>query len=505
LRLHHISGDEVVFLYDHTLGDPPRVGDSYYVRETGADQALVVQIVALETFNYPSLAEVLMRQIMEDSYGEGHVQAFVTPANAPQVENLGQAKAKIRRRILPSGEWGIWNGYLPSRNVEVNRVQDEELFQSCGLLDPNYPLALGTTLDERTFSIAGRNFEKINVITALKGMGKSHLAKVVILQLIQQGMVSVVFDVNREYNGLPSLVQDEDGDVSNPGTIVLSASQNFRVTIEDFGRRAFIRLFEQFSPTENTRNIFELQVNLAFDQLERIDLANQQVDASRRQPRPFINIEFIRTRFPAPPRTHEAVYRAIMDKLDIIQGLNLFAERVNEASSFSSAYNLCALRGGALVVDLAPLTSRFARETFVGATLDMVERMAATSPKLPFVFFEEAHLYASGERIDNLVTRARHLGITSTFVTNMVTHLNETVLRQVDNLFLLYLPHKDDIRHVAKSATTDEETVTAFAQRIERHHAMVVGTATRNYPIVFHVSTPDGVNMAGQTRYAFPE
>lgn len=156
------------------------------------------------------------------------------------------------------------------------------------------------------------------------------------------------------------------------------------------------------------------------------------------------------------------------------------------------------------MVDLAPLNSAFARETFVGATLDMLERAATMSPRLPFVFFEEAHLYTAGSRIDNLVTRARHLGIMSTFVTNLVTQLNETVLRQVDNLFLLYLPHKDDVRHVAKSATTDEETVAAFAQRIERYHAMVVGAATSQYPIVFRVAAPEGVETAGETRFAFP-
>jgi DNA helicase HerA-like ATPase len=194
-----------------------------------------------------------------------------------------------------------------------------------------------------------------------------------------------------------------------------------------------------------------------------------------------------------------------MDRLDQIEALNLFARTEQEGRSFSEQYRLCAQRGRALVIDLAPLTSSFARETFVGASLDMVESVALTSSRLPFVFFEEAHLYASGERIGNLVTRARHLGITSTFVTNMVTQLDETVLRQADNLFLLYLPHKDDVRHVAKSATTDEETVSAFAQRIERYHAMVVGTATAQYPIVFRVETLEGVDMAGETRFAFPE
>ncbi len=167
MRLHHISGDEVVFLYDHSRGAKPRVGDSYYVREVGGDEALVVQMVALETFNFPSLGEVLMRQIMEESYGPGQVQTFVAPANAPQVENLGQAQAKIRRRRLPNGEWGIWNGWLPSRNVEIRRVEDEEVLRCCGLLAPKHALRVGTTLDGREFAIEGRAFEKINVITAL--------------------------------------------------------------------------------------------------------------------------------------------------------------------------------------------------------------------------------------------------------------------------------------------------------------------------------------------------
>lgn len=506
MRLHHISGDEIVFVYDHSQDNVLRVGDSYYVREAGGKEALIVQIVALETFNYPSLGEVVMRQIMEESYGPKRVQTFAESSNAPQVDNLGQATAKIRRRTLPDGEWGIWNGWLPSRNVQITRVEDEELLQRCGLLKPNHPLNVGYTLDGRPFAIPGRAFEKINVITALKGMGKSHLAKVLILQLINKGMACVVFDINREYNRLPALEEDSDGQVTQPGTIVLTAARNFRVSIEGFGRRAFIRLFEEYNPAENTRNVFELRVNQAFDRLQQIDDGNRREEnPERRQPRPFFNIELMRSLFPAN-NTNDFVRSAIMDRLDLMEGLNLFAETEGEGLSFVQQYERCAESGGALVIDLAPLTSRFARETFVGATLDMVEQVAATMPwRLPFVFFEEAHLYAAGGRIDNLVTRARHLGITSTFVTNMVTHLNETILRQVDNLFLLYLPYKDDVRHVAKSATTDEETVAAFAQRIERYHAMVVGNATAQYPLVFRVDSPKDIEMAGETRYAFPE
>src|SRR5689334_20743321 len=106
MRLHHIEGDEVIFLYDHSQQSSPRVGDSYLVREVGgAGEALVTQIVSLETFEYPSLNEVLMRQMMEASYGPGQVQTFAQTPNTPRVENLGEARAKIRRRQTPAGDW----------------------------------------------------------------------------------------------------------------------------------------------------------------------------------------------------------------------------------------------------------------------------------------------------------------------------------------------------------------------------------------------------------------
>jgi hypothetical protein len=40
--------------------------------------------------------------------------------------------------------------------------------------------------------------------------------------------------------------------------------------------------------------------------------------------------------------------------------------------------------------------------------------------------------------------------------------LDETVLRQTDNLLLAHLPFDNDVRHVGKSAMTDQETMSAF-------------------------------------------
>jgi DNA helicase HerA-like ATPase len=123
--------------------------------------------------------------------------------------------------------------------------------------------------------------------------------------------------------------------------------------------------------------------------------------------------------------------------------------------------------------------------------------------RYPFIFFEEAHLYVSRKSIDYIVTRARHLGMTSFFVTNMIHGLDETILRQADNLFLLRIPFDDDVRHVSRGAATDYETMAAFVRRLRQHHALVIGNVTAHYPLMFKVDPLAGINTAGETRYFF--
>jgi uncharacterized protein len=448
MRLERISGSSVSFFFDHQKGEKPRVGDSYYVREVGTQEALVAQVMTLET---------------------------TVPQGRPEA-SIDQALAKVRRHVV-DGAWLTWNGWIPTGEIEIVRVEDQELLSRCGLLDPRHPLRIGSTLDGEDLAIEGRLFEKVNIITALKGMGKSHLAKVLILQLIERGMPCVVFDINKEYGRLP-------------GAEVLSAGGNFKLAVKDFGLAGLIDLFQHFGATEKILNEFERLVAEIFERLEDDPSADR-----------FLTIGDIREPFRTGNDTMNSWTRRLLDQID---GLDLFADTKEEGEVFRHRYDQIEAQGGCLVIDLTRLPSTFGREAFVGATLRMVETRAEVSTKPPFVFFEEAHLYTARERIENLVTRARHLGVTCTFVTNMVTELNETVLRQVDNLFLLYLPHRDDVRYVAKSATVDPETIEAFAQRLDQHHALVVGTASGSFPIVFKVADREDVQMAGATKWAFP-
>lgn len=121
--------------------------------------------------------------------------------------------------------------------------------------------------------------------------------------------------------------------------------------------------------------------------------------------------------------------------------------------------------------------------------------------RFPFVFFEEAHFYVSETAIVNLITRGRHIGIASVFVTNTPQDLPDTVFRQLDNLFLLSLTHRDDIRNVSRNSFTDQETIQSFATRMPVHHALIMGGVTDRYPLVVKVEPlPPDVPTTGRTK-----
>ena len=162
---------------------------------------------------------------------------------------------------------------------------------------------------------------------------------------------------------------------------------------------------------------------------------------------------------------------------------------------------------GALVIDISGL-SNLARGGFVQAIIELVKDLCQweiehDTHRFPFIFFEEAHLYVSPQSIDYIVTRARHLGITSFFVTNMIQGLDEAILRQADNLFLLRIPYEDDVRHVSRGAATDFATMDALVRRLRQRHALVVGNVTSQYPLMFEVDPLRNVNTAGETRFFF--
>lgn len=504
IQVNQIRGDIVELIFN-PREDDLRVGETLRIQERDSGEGLVVQVVAFRMVTYPSLIqEQLQLAIGQSPSLSSDLLTYLSEAQetledleASEVRNLKVAISKIRK--LNGQSWDQWDGWIPTRDVEISRVTDQELFTN-SIDDLGNPLHLGDTLRGHPFHIEGHYLEKVNVVTGVKGSGKSHLSKVLLLELINAGAPCVVFDLNREYIHLPQHDIDPlSGRVRRKGILHLKAGDNLKLGVRQFGLSPLVTMLTKFGLPDVSAMYFETRMSRL--------LQEAWYHEQQGHPPPFIGIQhLIDMADDLEFSPNEVVSAAIRSRLEAARNTGVFAEHAREATSLQAEYDKIR-NGGALVIDISSLTN-LSRQGFVQAIIDILREVCEREIQqgtghFPFVFFEEAHLYISRNTIGYIVTRSRHLGITCFFVTNMVGGLDETVLRQVDNLFLLYLPFDDDVRHISKSAIVDQETMASYVKRLRRHHALILGDVTRQYPMIIKVKELKGIRTAGETQYFF--
>ena len=505
-----------------------RVGETLTLRERESGRAVIVQIIAFRSASYPALAREQMESLVDSPLATDEAVLKLQMAIArkdgqngdgfnglngfiDEMGNIKLALAKLRKTVPPltppqaggkGGTWENWDGWIPARDVEVSRTDDQEVFANA-THSLGHDLRLGRTLTGQDFFIEGQDLEKVNVVTGVKGSGKSHLAKVILLQLIAQGAPCIVFDINREYIHLPKAeVDEETGQVRQRGIVHLEAGGNFRLGVRQFGLPPLMTLLQRFGLPEVSAMHFENRIARLWAEAEGMEQAGRKA--------PYLGLEQLidmaEDQEFGGGSSAMVVNNAIRSRLESLVHTRIFARNPREAASLSRAYRQIR-EGGALVIDISGL-SNLARGGFVQAIIELVKDLCQweiehDTYRFPFIFFEEAHLYVSRQSIDYIVTRARHLGITSFFVTNMIQGLDEAILRQADNLFLLRIPYEDDVRHVSRGAATDFATMDALVRRLRQRHALVIGNVTAQYPLMFEVDPLKGVNTAGETRFFF--
>ena len=504
IQVNQVKGDLVELVFNPREEDL-RVGETLRIEERDTGEGLVVQIIAFRMVTYPSLIQEQLQLAVGQAPGiSSEILTYLSEAKdalddleANEVRNLKIAISKIRK--LTGQRWDQWDGWIPTRDVEVSRVSDRELFDN-SVADLGNPLHLGDTLRGRPFNIEGHYLEKINIVTGVKGAGKSHLSKVLLLELINAGAPCVVFDLNREYIHLPKHeIDPHSGEVLHKGISHLKAGTNLKLGIRQFGLNPLVTMLTKFGLPDVSAMHFE-------NRMSRL-LEEASYHEQRGGKAPFIGIQhLLEMADDLEFSPNEVVSAAIRSRLEAARNTGVFAESPDDATSMQAEYDKIS-QGGALVIDISSLTN-LSRQGFVQAIIDILREICEReiqrgTGRFPFVFFEEAHLYINRNTIGYIVTRSRHLGMTCFFVTNMVGGLDETVLRQVDNLFLLHLPFDDDVRHISKSAIVDQETMSSYVKRLRRHHALILGDVTRQYPVIVKVKELKGIRTAGETQFFF--
>jgi hypothetical protein len=160
------------------------------------------------------------------------------------------------------------------------------------------------------------------------------------------------------------------------------------------------------------------------------------------------------------------------------------------------------LNGGAVIINMQDI-STIDRQMVVEYVLGkLVEMLSNWRLKAAFLFAEEAHLYLRDTYWDDIVTRMRHYGVFTTFITNQPDSIREGIYRQADNIFLFNFTNERDLETVSKASKVDSETVKSIARDLPPQHCLVLGKAVKDFPAVVKVRALN-VQTKGQTRFFF--
>lgn len=473
------KGRSIVIAYHPDAGEP-RLGDALLLRErrggTDGEAGLVVQVIGYEAAGYPGEREAALGELMEAAIADRHEVVRGEPAMV-DLKEIKLARCKIRKRVI-DGRWLDWDGSILSKNVTIEIISADDIRSQLLPQHPAHPVTFAR-YRSTPITFEARDFDKVNALVGIKGSGKSHTSKLALHGLVQLGAPSWVFDINREFIDLP-------------GADAIRIGDNYRLSLAEVGFPFLMAVIDDINPLQDvSRGAFEhagprfMEEQLSASGFATIDY---QVDKASQG------------RF----HSNDMVNNAIHTRLRMVQRTGLFAkDRATE--TLAARFERVTNGGGFLVFDLAELRAGRLRALTRGLNrrLEAIcnEERATGRGRYPFVFFEEAHFYTAPEEILNLITRGRHLGLTTFFITNTPGDLPEVIFRQVDNLIVTGLSHSADLRTIAKCSLSDEDTLQSLAVGLRSTEALIVGRVTGNFPLVVEIDQlPAGYPQTGATR-----
>ncbi|HDH06825.1 MAG TPA: ATP-binding protein, partial [Thermoproteales archaeon] len=388
------SGNEILLIYHPS--ERLEVGESLKIFDESEDRGLIVQVIELNLVDLPGILEDIVRQ--EAVKGRANIREIVSSEYqrmVTDIRNMKIARAKIRFE-LRYGEILPWSGWTPSRSSKIEPIKVEELIETLGIPGKRNIVAGKNIFDGSEFKVNAYDLQGINVIVGKKGTGKSHLAKTLLLGLIDYGAKVVVFDINDEYsslrytlNGKPSDYHDKIKTLE-PNPPHDSEYLPLKFTLSYIGLEVFYSIMVDVLklPDASAATLREIwntlkgSGNLSLGEFYKMI---QQRNYS--------------------PRVTEAIYR----RLKSIEETNIITDDTSEETRIEDLLEELE-GGGALIINLKAksiVTQSIVVQTITTKLRELLE--SGKSEPL-FIFAEEAHLYLQRTVWLDLVTRMRHLG-----------------------------------------------------------------------------------------------
>jgi DNA helicase HerA-like ATPase len=459
-------------------------GDYLLVKDPEANKALIAQVIDVQFASIPGVLEELLRTLPDGGLpiqGEDIDPLEVAP-HITYIQDASLLICKIRatlenNMLSPSSSW------LPSRSQSTIKKLSIPMLLKIARVEGNRPIIIGGTKDASLLTIDATAIDgTLNIITGKKGCGKSHLSKLLMASLIGYNATVVIFDLNGEYTSI-GMTQDGKKNVYYNQIHVLTPSHNFKVALNQLHLNIVmgILIHALHLPGTSSREFRRLWKDLK----EKSRLTLQEMGEAIRN----LNC-------------NQHVRDALSSRYHSLVNSGFFTDNPAEATFLDECLLKARDQGGAIIINLRN-TSTVDRQIVVEYVLGkLVDSLQSWKLRATFLFAEEAHLYLRETYWDDIVTRMRHFGIFTTFITNQPDTIRESIYRQADNIFLFNFTNEHDLDVVSRAARVDAETVRSIARDLPPHHCLTLGKVVHDFPIVARVRSLDMKTM-GETRLFF--
>jgi hypothetical protein len=459
-------------------------GDYLLVEDAEAGKGLVVQVIDVQFASVPGVLEELLRSLPDGGeviQGEDFDPLEIAPHIA-YIQDASLVICKIRATV-EDGSLSPSSSWLPSRSQSTIRKLTIPTLLKLANVDGKLPIVLGGTKDSSLLTIDASLLDgRLNIITGKKETGKSHLSKLLMANLVGFKATVVVFDLNGEYSGL-GVTSDGKRNAYYDKTHVLTPSQNFKVALKQLNLHVLLGILIHALHLPGT----------SAREFRRIWQTLKEKDK--------LTLHELGETIPLW-QCNQHVRDALFSRYHSLINSGFFTDNSAEATLLEDCLFRAKEHGGAVIVNLRN-TSTIDRQIVVEYVLGkLVEMLTNWKLKATFLFAEEAHLYLRETYWDDIVTRMRHFGIFTTFITNQPDTIRENIYRQADNIFLFNFTNEHDLDVVSRAARVDAETVRSIARDLPPHYCLTLGKVVKDFPMVVKIRALD-IKTMGETRLFF--
>jgi DNA helicase HerA-like ATPase len=479
MRVLTKSGDEIEIIA--MPNEKIDRGEYLIIEDEISKEKLLVQVYEVGYLDPSGIDEELLRDEVFSADKITHIDPEKVSSLLTLIKDARLVKGKIRGSIINdtySNEI-IWP---PSRVFStVKKVGPSEL-EKYVRKPIKYPIEIGKTLNGEKLYIDAADLDgSLTIITGKKESGKSHLAKLLLTELVKYGAYVFVFDLNNEYSGI---AYEENGNFSDiyDRVVILEPGNNLVFTLKYLGKRVF---------TEILTHVLDTPAITVREFLKIWDSMSEESNLT------FGNLYSKILEY----RNNEMVKEALMSRYYSLISTKLFAN--SDYVNFDIKNNILSRqKGAAFIIQMAKLTP-LSRRMLVQIMLSKLISLLEENEIPPvFVFAEEAHLYFEETYWEDAITRMRHFGIYITFITNQPDSLDPMVYRQADNIFLFNFINEKDLEMISQASTVDSDTVKNIVRGLPARRCLIIGKVVNNLPQLVTVRSI-GYRALGTTKKFF--